>query len=126
VIYGGAVKPSITRGACPAYRPSQLAHEAVGPPFRCTGPYAVLVPEYASRQQDRGKCRLRPRALQAIELPELAELLVLEGLDIAITGTEKLPALPRRKRWLIRSGWRFESSQPRQACPYIHKAHLGG
>jgi hypothetical protein len=40
LINGGAVKPSITRGACPAYRPSQLAHEAVGPPFRCTGPYA--------------------------------------------------------------------------------------
>jgi hypothetical protein len=94
VIYGGAIKPSITRGACPAYRPSRLAHEAVGPPFRCTGPYAVLVPEYASRQQDRGKCRLGPRALLAIELPELAELLVLEGLDIAITGTEKLPLCP--------------------------------
>jgi hypothetical protein len=28
--------------------------------------------------------------LLAIELPDLAELLVLEGLDIAITGTEKL------------------------------------
>jgi hypothetical protein len=49
------------------------------------------------RQQDRGKCR----ELLAIELPELAELLVLEGLDIAITGTEKLSVLRRRKRWLI-------------------------
>jgi hypothetical protein len=39
--------------------------------------------------QDRGKCRLGPRLL-AIELPDLAELLVLEGLDIAISGTEKL------------------------------------
>jgi hypothetical protein len=44
-----------------------------------------------------GKCR----ELLAIELPELAELLVLEGLDIAITGTEKLSVLRRRKRWLI-------------------------
>jgi hypothetical protein len=29
------------------------------------------------------------RELLAIELPDLAELLALEGLDIAITGTEK-------------------------------------
>jgi hypothetical protein len=38
------------------------------------------------------KCRLGPRLL-AIELPDLAELLVLEGLDIAISGTEKLLCL---------------------------------
>jgi hypothetical protein len=51
--------------------------------------------------QDRGKCRLGLRAAGPSSCPTSPSLLVLEGLDIAITGTEKLSVCERRKHWLI-------------------------
>jgi len=62
------------------------------------------------RRQDRGKCR----ELLAIELPELAELLVLEGLDIAITADAA--AVARRDVCRIRRGFRDELIEPAAAA----------
>jgi hypothetical protein len=49
------------------------------------------VSPYSSEQGRAGRTICAQQG-GGIELPELAELLVLEGLDIAITGTEKLGA----------------------------------